>query len=296
MCGIFGIIDYNKNLSLKDLNSLLDALSTSSADRGTHATGIAYNNGKYIKIKKKPISGVKFKPELKSHPKVVIGHTRFATQGDPKKNINNHPFLGYAGDRRFAFTHNGVIYNASSLQLELLLNSTNIDTDSYVVVQMLEKYGELSVDNLELILSKLQASLAFAILDANDDVYFVKGDNPIEIMYIPEFDIYVYASTRQILVDALIDSRLCDIIYDGEFEYVKFPMYSILKFTAEANTFKLTDYEPRYDSHLFPMRKYYDWDYGTEYEDLFNEMLAEGFTEEEASEYAQDMLMEGDWL
>ncbi len=67
-----------------------------------------------------------------------MGHTRLATQGDKENNYNNHPFYGKA-DKAFAFAHNGVLYNDTVLRKSYNLPKTNIETDSYVAVQLIEK-------------------------------------------------------------------------------------------------------------------------------------------------------------
>ena len=91
MCGLFGFISCDG--FMKNASSLTNALAEHSAVRGTDATGIAYvKNGICINKEGKSAYSINFK-----HPDSVtslIGHTRHATQGDAKKNFNNHPFFG----------------------------------------------------------------------------------------------------------------------------------------------------------------------------------------------------------
>ncbi|UKI37527.1 MAG: hypothetical protein L6V93_05185 [Clostridiales bacterium] len=93
----------------------------------------------YIK-RQKSASYIDFK-----HPDnavCVTGHTRHATQGDKKKNYNNHPFSGSCRNIKFALSHNGVIVNDDELKAQYNLPKTRIETDSYIAVQLLEKKKE----------------------------------------------------------------------------------------------------------------------------------------------------------
>ena len=43
MCCLFGVLDYNHSLNKRQMNRVLNVLSTACEVRGTDATGIAYN-------------------------------------------------------------------------------------------------------------------------------------------------------------------------------------------------------------------------------------------------------------
>ncbi len=64
--------------------------------------------------------------------------TSHATQGEVKKNYNNHPFFGNCKNLKFALAHNGIITNDDILRKEHKLPKTKIETDSYIAVQLLE--------------------------------------------------------------------------------------------------------------------------------------------------------------
>lgn len=126
------------------------------------------------------------------------------TQGNEKRNYNNHPFLGQAGKAAFALAHNGVLHNDTTLRKSLKLPRTRIETDSYVAVQLIQKKNALNFDSLKYMAEKVEGSFSFTVLDEEDNLYFVKGDNPLCICHYPERGLYLYASTDAILIDALL--------------------------------------------------------------------------------------------
>ena len=134
---------------------------------------------------------------------VVMGHTRMTTQGSERFNANNHPFAGQVGDTNFALAHNGVLSNDKRLRRQHDLPSTKIETDSYIAVQLLEASGELSFASLASMAEKLEGSFTISVMTDLDDLYLIKGDNPICIYHYEKLGVYIYASTEPILKSAL---------------------------------------------------------------------------------------------
>ena len=97
MCCLFGIIDSQSILTARQKNGLLLALATAAEARGTDATGIAYNAGGKLQVYKRPWAGRYMRFRVPKDARTVMGHTRFATQGNARKNFNNHPFAGEVG-------------------------------------------------------------------------------------------------------------------------------------------------------------------------------------------------------
>ena len=132
-----------------------------------------------------------------------MGHTRMTTQGDARKNRNNHPFLGCVENKPFALAHNGVLWNDGILRRAKHLPKTRIETDSYVAVQLIEQKNALDFLSLKDMAETVEGSFTFTVLDQRENLYFVKGDNPLCLYYYPHCGLYLYASTEAILNRAL---------------------------------------------------------------------------------------------
>ncbi len=130
-----------------------------------------------------------------------MGHTRLTTQGDQKKNYNNHPFRGFARTD-FALAHNGVLYNDDILRKKLLLPDTQIETDSYIAVQLIESQHELTFDSLQYAAEQVRGYFTFTLLDTANNLYIVKGESPLYLIHFPSLGLYVYSSTKEIMMAA----------------------------------------------------------------------------------------------
>ena len=204
MCAIFGLLDYKSKLTAAQRLQIIKVLGTAAEVRGTDATGIAFFQRKRLCIQKAPKPAHKMRYRIPSDVRVIMGHTRMTTQGDAKHNQNNHPFPGKAGSTAFALAHNGVLANDRELRLLHNLSETGIETDSYVAVQLIEKQSELSPGSLQKMAELLEGHFTFTVLDQNNSLYFIKGNNPLTIYKFPTLGLYLYASTSEILDHALI--------------------------------------------------------------------------------------------
>ena len=304
MCGLFGFSCY-ENEPVKNLSVLTNSLAEHSAVRGTDATGIAFcKNGIQIQKDAKSAYALDFK-----HPdtiRALIGHTRHATHGDAKKNQNNHPFYGKTANAKIALTHNGVLYNTSSLRIAYDLRNSKIETDSYIAVQLIEKQKQLSFDSIRFMAETVSGSFSFAILDDKNSIWLVKGDNPLSVLHFPEKKMYVYASTDAILYKAVVDSMLFTDLKYGRFSEVPIDEGTILKInpngTLEKEAFhfyesvgfawweyggyssKNVRHEDEYLDNLRMMAWYQGMD-----ADEIDTLIAEGFTPEEVEEYLYEI-------
>ena len=243
MCAIFGFLNHGNKVSNAVLKKLIKALSVCAEIRGTDATGISYiKSGEIITFKKaKPAHKVKL--YFPTGTKAVIGHTRFTTQGSEKQNYNNHPFESEKG---FALAHNGVLYNDKELHEKYMLPDTKIETDSYVAVQLLEYFGGADMANIRRMSEVVEGSFTFTILRNDNTLFLVKGSNPIAIYHFAELGIYVYASTKEIL-----DNALNSINFNYPHTEIKLTDGEILQInsdgTAVKDTFEIAEkFVPRY--------------------------------------------------
>jgi len=137
MCGIVGYIGWQEAapVLLKGLKRL--------EYRGYDSAGIALLNGTLSVMKQKgSVSALEtdtraLREEIFGAT-VGIGHTRWATHGEPSDS-NAHPHLNAAGD--IAVIHNGIVENYSVLKQELLFQGYTFlsETDSEIIVHLIDK-------------------------------------------------------------------------------------------------------------------------------------------------------------
>ena len=251
MCCLFGIIDYRNSLKSKQKNRMLGILAAASEDRGTDAAGIAYNTGGKLHIYKRPRPAHCLRFHVPERARVIMGHTRMATQGSELKNYNNHPFQGHTREGPFALAHNGILYNDKALRLSLDLPESKIETDSFIAVGLLEQKGTLNFSALRYVAEAIEGSFCLSILDSRDNLYLVKGDNPLCLYHFPKLGLYLYATTESILRKAL-----CGMGLSGrEHSVIPLECGEILRISPAGNL----EREEFNDSHLFFSRWLEPW-------------------------------------
>ena len=291
MCCLFGFLNYGGK-EIKNLADITNALSVEATQRGTDATGIAYNCHGMMNIVKDGKAAHEM--DFKHSDKIVTmtGHTRHSTQGSEKKNYNNHPFSGRCKNVRFALAHNGVLMNDKELRKKYKLPETKIETDSYIAVQLLELKRELNFESIKFMAEALEGSFSFSILDSYNALWLVKGDSPLHIIHFPKLKLYVYASTEEILWKALVETDLFDELKSGDHEKVSVHSGDIIKILPDGKiSYGKFDY-----SDYSTYRCYYNWwDYGTCYsspssymDDLKAVAASEGISPDEIDWLAQN--------
>ena len=258
MCCLFGVYNYSGKEN-KEICDLINNLGLEATTRGTDASGIAYNTNNHMVIYKRPLPAYEMTFKNVENVRCVTGHTRHATQGDKKKNQNNHPFLGFAENGCFSLSHNGVLFNDFELRKKYNFKKSSIETDSYIAVQLLENYGKLNVKNIGKMAEEIEGSFAFSILDSKDNLYLVKGDSPLSLIHLPEQKIYIYASTSDILYKGIVPTVFFDEVKSGKLEEIKVKAGDILTITPDGSIIRDTfnySYYTRYYGRNW-------WDYGT---------------------------------
>ena len=228
MCGLFGFVYYGKK-GLKGAEKLLEELAWEAAVRGMDATGYAFVHKGKVQIDKAPKSAHEMKYLLPKNVRTVMGHTRATTQGSADKNYNNHPFKGKTQKSEFAFAHNGVIDNEFEIREEYGIKPNHIQTDSYVVCQLIEKLGSLSLENLKTVGETVEGMFTFTYIDNRGNLYIIKNDSPLTILHFPALQLFVYASTDEIILNALIRFKktkeaLIDMVIHSKFTVENIPI------------------------------------------------------------------------
>lgn len=257
MCSLFGILDYGKKLSLRQRTLLLSTLAKASEVRGTDATGIAYNEENKLKIFKRPKAAHSMNFHLPEDANCIMGHTRMTTQGNALFNYNNHPFEGSIENTKFALAHNGIIDNDFDLELKYKLPKNKIQTDSYVIVKLIEKERELSAKSLAKTAEQLEGAFTFTALTEQNEMYFVKGNNPLYLLYWRNLGLYVYTSTEEIMKKALSSIHFLS----DNFDILKLRSGEILKINSNGKC-ECSEFS---DAHLYRCRflsayGYYPWE------------------------------------
>ena len=152
--------------------------------RGYDSAGIAvFENGKIEVAKTKGrLSDLTAKMEKEGKPQghAGIGHTRWATHGEPS-DVNSHPHSG----RRVTIVHNGIIENYKQLKQFLIDNDRSeflSDTDTEVVAQLLDFYYDGDpIRCIRRTLHELRGSFALGIVfaDRPETVYAVRCESPL---------------------------------------------------------------------------------------------------------------------
>ncbi|GMU85061.1 MAG: glutamine--fructose-6-phosphate aminotransferase [isomerizing] [Ignavibacteriales bacterium] len=167
MCGIVGYIG-PKNCIPVILGGLkrLEYRGYDSAGVGVLLNGeskIVKNKGKVSLLEKK------LETE-KIEANIGIGHTRWATHGEPNE-INAHPHAN--SDGSLFLIHNGIIENYQTLKKQLRLEgfSFKSDTDSEVIIHLIERFLNKGNDfqkAVRLALSEVDGTYGLAIINAKE--------------------------------------------------------------------------------------------------------------------------------
>ena len=156
--------------------------------RGYDSAGIALVNGdlNVYKKKGKVADLVAFAKDKPKGATVGIGHTRWATHGEPN-DVNAHPHV--SNNKRLAIIHNGIIENYGLLKKALIKEGQQFysDTDTEVLVNLIEKIQDKDKLTLEeavrVALTRVVGAYAIAVLDrtAPDKIVAARKASPLVI-------------------------------------------------------------------------------------------------------------------
>ncbi len=196
MCGIVGYVGY------RDCSDVLVSALTKLEYRGYDSAGIAvFEDGKiHVAKTKGRLADLSAKMEKEGKPRgnVGIGHTRWATHGQPS-DINSHPHSG----ERVTIVHNGIIENYIELKEYLVKKGRNFlsDTDTEVVAQLLDLHYEgKPLETIRQVIQMLTGSFALGIVfeDFPDTVFAVRRESPL-IVGVAENETFIASDVPAIL-------------------------------------------------------------------------------------------------
>ena len=202
MCGIVGYIGEEQAAPI-----LLDGLSKLEY-RGYDSAGIAVRDGDRDVDIIKAKGRLKILAEKTNDGKAVIGscgigHTRWATHGEPSEN-NAHPHR--SDDGNVVAVHNGIIENYQELKEKLVRKGYAFysDTDTEVAVKLVDyyykKYEGTPVDAINHAMVRIRGSYALAVMfnEYPEEIYVARKDSPM-ILGIEDGESYIASDVPAIL-------------------------------------------------------------------------------------------------
>lgn len=265
MCGLCGFATKKgTRLTKGQLNKradVMESLLIANEVRGSHSTGVALiyeNGGRNEEILKQAIAARDFvkehevKKALRKHPRVVLGHTRYATMGGISKETA-HPFQ----EGSIVGTHNGVIYNHAEI-VEIV--GQEIRVDSQAVFKLLNKNRNRFNKTFKHV--RGSCALAWVNMRDTDKTYLISHENPLSVARVPSINTLFWSSQLDHL-EPVVKSRFGDdyqiftlkhdkvyvidknLLINGH--EVKFKEYNYSAYTGTSR------YNPRYEDDR-------DWD------------------------------------
>lgn len=233
MCGIVAYVGYREAspLIIKGLKRL--------EYRGYDSAGIALLNGDGLKIYKKKGKVKELENLLAGrelHAKIGIGHTRWATHGEPN-DVNAHPH--FSQGKRLAIIHNGIIENYGSIKQILVKKGYQFQsqTDTEVLVNFIEDIQNnkncSTEEAVRLALQEVIGAYAIVVMDAehpnqlvaarkgsplvigvgHDEFFFASDATPIieytkEVVYLDDYEIALVSDNT--LTISTVDNKKVD--------------------------------------------------------------------------------------
>ena len=212
MCGIVGYTGTHAAAPI-----LLDGLSKLEY-RGYDSAGIAVRNGDQLAEVVKATGKLRNLADKTDNGRALagscgIGHTRWATHGEPSQ-TNAHPHVSgnCSGtgsgpvESDVVGVHNGIIENFAELKIKLLNNGYTFysETDTEVAVKLVDyyykKYKIGPVDAINRMMVRVRGSYALAIMfkDYPGEIYAARKDSPM-IIGVSEGESYLASDVPAIL-------------------------------------------------------------------------------------------------
>ncbi len=180
MCGIVGY------LGTKEAVDILIGGLKRLEYRGYDSAGIAVQNGTGVNMVKEVGKIRNLEAALENSPlkgNVGIGHTRWATHGEPNQN-NAHPHTDGTGN--IVLIHNGIIENYASLKKMLVDkgHSFKSETDTEILVHLIEEfYKDDFEEAIRKALHEVDGTYGIAVVSTYmpDHIFVARKGSPIVI-------------------------------------------------------------------------------------------------------------------
>jgi glutamine---fructose-6-phosphate transaminase (isomerizing) len=178
MCGIVGVVSQQQ---------AADVLITGLRQleyRGYDSVGLSIFEDGLIKTVKTQGRIDNLVKKLETHPLkggVGIGHTRWATHGEPS-DVNSHPH----GNHRVSLVHNGIIENYLFIKARMIRKGYTFEsaTDTEALAKLLDYYYVQKgnpIDAIRKVLEKIRGSYAVGMVFEGhpDQIYAIRKDSPL---------------------------------------------------------------------------------------------------------------------
>ena len=202
MCGIVGYIGPRQAAPI-----LLEGLSKLEY-RGYDSAGIAVRDADKAPVVVKAKGRLKVLSEKTNGGSAVpgncgIGHTRWATHGEPSEN-NAHPHA--TGDMNVVAVHNGIIENYKELKDKMIRKGYKFysETDTEVAVKVVDyyynKYKMGPIDAIAKTMVRVRGSYALAVMfkEYPGEIYVARKDSPM-IIGVSDGETYIASDVPAIL-------------------------------------------------------------------------------------------------
>ncbi len=230
MCGIVGFTGKHQAAPI-----LLEGLSKLEY-RGYDSAGLAVRDGtadvEIVKAKGRlKVLAEKTNNGLTLKGCCGIGHTRWATHGEPSTE-NAHPHC--SDDKSVVAVHNGIIENYQELKEKLVKSDYKFysQTDTEVATKLLDyyykKYGGGPIDSLARFMMRVRGSYALAVMfkDYPEEIYVARKDSPM-ILGVEKGETYLASDVPAIL------KYTRNVYYIGNLEIARLKMGQVQFFNLD---------------------------------------------------------------
>ncbi len=245
MCGIVGFTGNRQAAPV-----LLDGLSKLEY-RGYDSAGLAVRDGQNKVEVVKAKGRLKVLSEKTNNGESIpgtcgIGHTRWATHGEPSEN-NAHPHC--SDDHNVVGVHNGIIENYQELKDKLTRKGYSFysNTDTEVAIKLVDyyykKYEHTPVDAINHAMVRIRGSYALALMfmDYPDEIYTARKDSPM-IIGVNENGAYLASDVPAIL------KYTRSVYYIGNLEMARLTKEGVSFFNLDGDAIEKQPTEIKWDA------------------------------------------------